>query len=81
MKDQLYERLIKSANQSKSKAKGIISNDTQYRLVYKKVLTLFDKYDMYKKSGNTSKLKKLEKEICSLSVEVLDYGRFRFSNG
>lgn len=32
MKDQLYEttkRLVTSANQSKSKAKGIISNDTQ----------------------------------------------------
>lgn len=73
-------RLIESANKAKTKSKGLISNDTQYRLAYAKVLSLFEKADKLTVERKTDKLKKVEKEIISLSLEVLDYERFRMNN-
>lgn len=73
-------RLIENANKSKSKPKGLISNDTQYRFVYAKVLSLFEKADKLAIQKKTNKLKKVEKEIIELSLEVLDYERFRMNN-
>lgn len=73
-------RLIENANKSKTKSKGLISNDTQYRLVYAKVLSLFEKADKLAAQRKTDKLKKVEKEIITLSLEVLDYERFRMNN-
>lgn len=73
-------RLIESANKAKTKSKGSITNDTQYRLSYAKVLSLFEKADKLTVERKTDKLKKVEKEIISLSLEVLDYERFRMNN-
>lgn len=73
-------RLIESANKAKTKSKGSITNDTQYRLSYAKVLSLFEKADKLTVECKTDKLKKVEKEIISLSLEVLDYERFRMNN-
>ena len=71
-------RLIENSN--KAKSKGLISNDTQYRLAYAKVLSLFEKADKLAAQRKTDKLKKVEKEIITLSLEVLDYERFRMNN-
>lgn len=73
-------RLIENANKAKTKSKGLISNDTQYRLAYAKVLSLFEKADKLAAQRKTDKLKKVEKEIITLSLEVLDYERFRMNN-
>ncbi len=73
-------RLIENANKAKTKSKGLISNDTQYRLAYAKVLSLFEKADKLAVQRKTDKLKKVEKEIITLSLEVLDYERFRMNN-
>lgn len=81
--NQLYattSRLIENANKAKTKSKGLISNDTQYRLAYAKVLSLFEKADKLATQRKTDKLKKVEKEIITLSLEVLDYERFRMNN-
>lgn len=81
--NQLYattSRLIENANKAKTKSKGLISNDTQYRLAYAKVLSLFEKADKLAAQRKTDKLKKVEKEIITLSLEVLDYERFRMNN-
>ena len=73
-------RLIENANKAKTKSKGLISNDIQYRLSYAKVLSLFEKADKLAAQRKTDKLKKVEKEIITLSLEVLDYERFRMNN-
>ena len=54
-------RLIENANKAKTKSKGLISNDTQYRLAYAKVLSLFEKADKLAVQRKTDKLKKVEK--------------------
>lgn len=73
-------RLIENANKAKTKSKGLISNDTEYRLAYAKVLSLFEKADKLAVQRKADKLKKIEKEIITLSLEVLDYERFRMNN-
>lgn len=73
-------RIISKANQSNMKAKGRITNDTQYRVAYATVLKLFEKADKLAAQRKADKLKKIEKEIMALSVELLDYERFRMSN-
>ena len=85
-------RLIENSNKAKTKSKGLISNDTQYRLAYAKVLSLFEKeyffififesffLDQLATQRKTDKLKKVKKEIITLSLEVLDYERFRMNN-
>ena len=73
-------RLIENANKAKTKSKGLISNDTEYRFAYAKVLSLFEKADKLAAQRKADKLKKIEKEIITLSLEVLDYERFRMNN-
>lgn len=73
-------RLIENSNKAKTKSKGLISNDTEYRLAYAKVLFLFEKADKLAAQRKADKLKKIEKEIITLSLEVLDYERFRMNN-
>jgi hypothetical protein len=70
LKEMLYSntgRIIQSAQNSKVKAKGLITNDTQYRFQYAKVLKLFEKADKLAAQRKTDKLKKVEKEIIALS--------------
>lgn len=83
IKDQLLSstsRIIDMASKSKIKAKGTITNDTVYRFKYANILKLFAKADKLAAQRKTDKLKKLEKEITQLTVELLDYERFRMKN-
>lgn len=74
-------RIINKANKAKQKAKGLITTDTQYRIQYANVIKLLQKADeLSLKKGSDNKLKKLEKEIVNLSLEILDYERFRMDN-
>lgn len=70
-------RTIKSAVQSTLKAKGLIRNDTQFRSTYALVLEKMAKSDELLAQNKRDKVKKIEKEIARLSVELLDYERFR----
>lgn len=83
IKDQLLSstsRIISTAAKSKVKAKGNITNDTVYRFQYANILKLFAKADKLAAQRKADKLKKLEKEIIQLSVELLDYERFRMNH-
>ena len=73
-------RIIENAQKAKVKSKGLVSNDTQYRIAVAQAHKLFEKADKLAIQKKNDKLKKVEKEIISLSLEILDYERFRMDN-
>lgn len=73
-------RIIEKAQSTKLKAKGLITNDGQYDYYYSEILKMFELADKLAIQKKMNKLKKLEKQIISLTVEILDYERFRMKN-
>lgn len=73
-------QVVQNAQKAKFKPKGLISNDTQFRFQYAHMLKLLEKADKLAVQRKTDKLKKVEKEIISLSVELLDYEKFRMKH-
>lgn len=59
------------------KAKGTITNDTQYRTCFDEVLKLMEKADKLALKKNNNKLDKVQKDIVKLSAELLEYENFR----
>ena len=59
------------------KSEGLIINDTQYRSYFNHVLKLLEKADKLALKKQTNKLDKVQKEIITLSAELLEYEKFR----
>ncbi len=59
------------------KAKGILTNDTQYRALFNETLKLMTKADKYALKKLTHKVDTIQKKIIANSAELLEYEKFR----
>lgn len=75
--NQAESKIISFSNLAQKQAKGIIANDTQYRLLKIETVKLLEKADMLAIKGKHDKVKKLQKTIIANSAELLEYERFR----